>query len=750
MRLDRLRDDPRATSRVMEARKQNEEEVSMETKRTRTVCTGCHQRCGAVVYSKGNEIVRIEGDPNNPLSRGAFCGSGITQRFIHGDKNRITKPLKRIGERGEGKWEEISWDEALDMLAENVKRIREEYGPESIIVSQGTSRTTNDWGQRLKCTIGNKGWSLSPLHVCLIPNIMPHALTLGAGQMQGADVMHAKTIVLWGINPICMLSEVKDVLRNREENGAKVICIDPRFSDLAMQSDLFLQVRPGSDGALALGIMNVIIQEKLYDEEFIREWTVGFDELAEMVSEWTPEKTAEVTWIPAEQIVEAARMMGGEKPTTFYPMLGPSCMHSNAIQTGRALTCLVGVIGCIDVPGGFVFRPGGMSNPELTLIPPDWNFNSPEAKIIGGEKFPAFAAFGNSNVPYDTFEAVLTQEPWPVKMMVFVANDALNCYEAPQKVAEALRSPNLDFIAVKDFYLTPTAQLADLVLPSADWSERDTVDEEMFRGLLISSPRAVDPPGECWDDWKFYLEWGKRLDPELWPWADEKEMLLWRIKSYHGMELTWDEYVDGEYINTPASLQGMEFKKYEKGMARPDGQPGFMTPTGKIEFFSQTMAAFGYEPLPVYHEPKESPYSQPELAKDYPLILTTGFRLYSFFHSAWTNVPGQRELYPYPFVVINPEDAAAAGILEGDWTEISSPRGAIKAKAQVSYEVAKGVVALPRPGWRGSCEELDLPGYDWQDVCINNLIPGGGDTTDPSFATAPMRSTLCAIRKMEA
>ena len=722
----------------------------METKRTRTVCTGCHQRCGAIVYSRDNKIVRIEGDKASPYSHGAFCGSGVTQRFIHEDTKRVTHPLKRVGERGSGKFEQIGWDEALDMLEENVKRIREEYGPESIIVAQGTSRTTNDWGERLKSTIGTKGWNLAPLHVCLIPNIMPHALTLGAGQMQGADVSHGKTVVLWGINPICMLSDVKGMLKNRDENGAKIICIDPRFSDLAAEADLFLQVRPGSDGALALGIMNIIIQEGLYDADFIENWTYGFAELAEMVKEWTPERTEEVTWVPKEKIIEAARLMGGNKPTTFYPMLGPSCMHSNAIQSGRALACLTGLVGCLDEPGGFVFAPGPMSNSEVTLIPDNWDWNAPEAKLIGAEKYPAHAAFCNSNVPYDTFDAVMTEKPWPIKMMVFVASDPLNCYEDPKHTEAALKSPNLEFLAVKDFYLTPTAQLADLVLPSADWSERDTIDEEMFKGRIISSPRAVDPPGECWDDWKFFLEWGKRLDPEKWPWKDEREMVLWRIKVLHGLDLTWDEYVEKGYIDTPASKQGMEFKKYEKGMLRPDGQPGFMTPTGRVEFYSNVMAHFGYEPLPVYHEPKESPYSQPETAKEFPLVLTTGFRLYSFFHSAWTNVPGQRELYPYPFVLINPKDAEEAGILDGDWTEISSPRGKVKAKAQVTEEVAAGVVALPRPGWRSSCEELDLPGYNWDEVCINDLIPGGGDTTDPKFATAPMRSTLCAIRKMEA
>jgi anaerobic selenocysteine-containing dehydrogenase len=189
--------------------------------------------------------------------------------------------------------------------------------------------------------------------------------------------------------------------------------------------------------------------------------------------------------------------------------------------------------------------------------------------------------------------------------------------------------------------------------------------------------------------------------------------------------------------------------KYENGGLRPDKLRGFATPTGRIEFYSQAMQHFGYEPLPVYHEPLESPYSTPEVAKDYPLVLTTGFRLYSFFHSAWTNVPGQRELYPYPFVLINPKDAADRQILEGDWLDISSPRGTIKAKANVTEEIGVGVIALPRPGWRSACKELNLPGYDWSEVCINVLIPGEKGETDPSFASAPMRSTLCQVAKKE-
>lgn len=717
----------------------------MTVKKTRTVCTGCHARCGAIVHSEGNEIVRIEGDPDSPHSHGTFCSTGMSEKEIHNNgEGRIIYPMKRVGERGSGEWERITWDEALDTMTSKATELIEEYGTQSVIVGQGTGRTTNHWHWRLNSTLGQEGWGFGVAHVCLMPHILPNAMTLGVFNPGFGDVAHAGTAVMWGINPNYIRGQLEDIWKN-QENGAKVIVIDPRFSDLAMNADLYLRVRPGTDGALALGIMNVIIQNGWYDEDWIDKWTYGFEQLKERTAEFPVERVASITGIAVEDIEEAATLMAQHGPTAFDIFLGPGCMHTNGIQAGRAIACLQGLLGNLDVVGGLLYDPSFdiMLDDRITLCDSSLDPMRPENYHFGQEEYPLHKVFAKSNHPAETLRAVITGEPRPVKMMVFVASDPLLSFENTKLTAEALMSPNLELVVVKDFYFSPTTQFADIVLPTADWAERDTIDEEFFAGLIISTERAVDPPGECWDDWKFWLEWGKRLAPELWPWEDEKDMTLWRLKEFYDLDLTWDEYVEAAYIR-PNPL-ALEERKYASGHLRPDGAPGFATPTGRIEFYCQQLAAFGLDPIPDYEEPAEGPVSTPELAEEYPMILITGHRLYSFFHSAWTNIPMQRELYPYPFVLVNPEDARRLGISDGEWVGVESPRGKIKSKARVTHEIGEGVVAVPRPGWRDACPELDLPGYGWDQANPNILIPS--EPASKAYGMTPMRSTLCRIVK---
>ncbi len=237
-----------------------------------------------------------------------------------------------------------------------------------------------------------------------------------------------------------------------------------------------------------------------------------------------------------------------------------------------------------------------------------------------------------------------------------------------------MTSPNLDFVCVKDFYMSPTAKIADMVLPSADWSERYSYDEELDGNNLFTIDKAVDAPGECWDDWEFFLHWGKRIDPDNWPWENTQEMFLWRLKEFYGYDLTWEEFQQEPVRSTEPGGQAGERveKKYEKGLMRPDGQLGVPTPSGRIEFWCESLAAFGYDPLPDFEEPAESPVSTPELAEEYRLVVVTGIRIYSFFHSAWTNTPAQRKMYPDPFVMIHPADARKYGITDGEWVTVES------------------------------------------------------------------------------
>ncbi len=730
----------------------------MALKETRTMCTTCHSRCGVIVYSdEDNQIVKITGNPDNPKSRGTICGAGMSQREVHNNlDNRILYPMKRVdwdpnGERnpqnrGKSEFERISWDEALDILASECKRIIAEYGPEAIITGQGTGRTTNHWHCRLNSSLGLEGWSLTPTHVCLMPHILPNAFTLGIYSGASGDIKNAETVVLWGQNP-AMERAWAGVLYARQAETMKLIVIDSRFQDMSKHADIALQPFPGTDAALALAFMHEVIENEWYDKEFIDQWTYGFDQLAERVKDWTPERAAEICRLDADDIRAAARLMGTHGPVGMMIGLGPGCMHTNAIQNGRALACLQGLLGWLDKKGGITVPVSFdvMLDDRITLWDPAKHPGRPELFTFGGEEHPLYKVFGRSNDPDSVFRAIITGEPRPVKAYIAIANDPVMCYENANQTYEAMTSPNLDFICSKDFYFSSSALLADLLLPSADWSERCTYDEELDGTLIHTFDQAVKAPGECKDDWWFFLQWGKRIDPEHWPWADEKEMVLWRLKEFYGYDMTWDEFQSKpwRYMVETTGDGEVVYEKYKLGKIRPDGQPGVNTPSGRIEFWSESLAAFGYDPLPDFTWPYESPENLPELAKEYPLTAVTGIRVYSFFHSAWTNIPSQRKLYPDPFVLVHPEDALKYGITDGEWITISSPRGKIISKAMVTYECKEGCVFIPRPGWRDECKELGLPGYGWDKANGNVLVPS--NPAEPGYGATAMRSSLCKI-----
>ena len=327
----------------------------MATKVTRTICTTCHARCGALVHSDGNKIVRLEGDPNQPFSRGMFCSSGLSEKEIHEHQDRVIYPMKRVGPRGSGEWERITWDEAMDTMAKKTIEIKEKYGPESIITGQGTGRTWNHWHIRLNSTVGIEGWSMVPTHVCLMPHIVPNALTFGVFSPGFGDLVNANTTIIWGASPISLRASI-GVILDRKEQGGKLIVIDPRYTDIAKSADIFLRPRPGTDAALALALCHVLIKENLYNKEFVDKWCYGFDELAERVKDWTPERAAEITWIDAKDIVATARMLGENGPVAFYVGLGVGCMHTNSIQNGPRLGLRAGAAGTHGCQGRSVNR----------------------------------------------------------------------------------------------------------------------------------------------------------------------------------------------------------------------------------------------------------------------------------------------------------------------------------------------------------------------------------------------------------
>ena len=333
--------------------------------------------------------------------------------------------------------------------------------------------------------------------------------------------------------------------------------------------------------------------------------------------------------------------------------------------------------------------------------------------------------------------------------MISVANDPLGCFENATKIHEALMSDVLELNVNMDYFMTPGAELADIVLPAAHWSERvGNFDEELYpEPCPFNIPqKAVKAPGEAWDDWDFMRNLGKRFDPELWPWESSEEMQLWRLNEFHlipnGKEPITDYEVaakQGYFIEYGG--ESRTTRQHEKGLVK------FQTPTMRIEVYSEQMPSYGYDsPLPSYNEPFESPYSTPELYKEYDLCLTTGARDYAFYHSAWTNIAHQRILEPWPYIELNEEDARERQISEGEWLWVESLRGKIKAKARISKGVIKGAVSMCRPNYKHACKELNLPGFDWDQANPNVLTTAEG--SDPGFGAAPMRSSLCKVSKV--
>ena len=695
------------------------------------------------VYVREGKVVKLEGDPKHPHSKGMICPKGVAQTQIIYQPDRLRHPLKRIGERGEGKWQRISWDEALDTIAKKLTQVRESYGPESIVaIIGGNPRRYYAAARILTDSIGSPNWGYADAMFCWGPHIVAEAATWGPSSglrriTEGftSDIENANCIIVWGGNPVQTHTEVAKRVVKARTRGAKVIVIDPRLTATASKADLWLQLRPGTDGALALGMLNIIINERLYDADFVDKWCVGFEELKQRVQEYPLEKVAKITWVPAEDIRKAARMYATTKPAALYARVAPE-MISNSTQSIRAINLLIAITGNVDVKGGNVFQcfpagyhPRGFFHRKERRLP-----DEVEEKRLGAKEYPLLCG-PRSPVPLlhslVTIKAILTGKPYPVKAMIST-NNLLLCLPNTREVLEALKK--LDFFVVQELFLTPTAELADIVLPAAHFLE---VEENVDRYMNVIAVRrkVIEPVGECWDEMKIAFEILKRMGLKfsIWPGlegAEEWEDHLYENWQLASIGMTFDDLKKKDYIVTP-----MEYKKYDR----------ILTPSGKVELYSSIFKELGYDPLPHYVEPFESPVSTPKLTKEYPFILITGSRQLAYFHSLGHQVPWLRELVPDPLVEMHPETAEKLGIKDGDWVWIETPRmkGRVKQKAKLSLGIHPEVVNAVAHWWY---PEKPAPEYGLWESNINVIM-----SSDPPYedicGTPPMRGTLCKIYK---
>jgi anaerobic selenocysteine-containing dehydrogenase len=654
--------------------------------------------------------------------------------------------MKRAKEfRGDpSKFERITWDEAFDMIIDNYWETVNTHGVNSVSVWNGTGREVcryhfelaNDVLGTLSAVHPNSGWS------CLMPRMTVMFNCMGSAYIEydnaigfpdryddprwecprfmliwGRDQLRSNADGLWGHSTIEMM-----------KRGMKLIVVDPRANWFACRAEHHLQLRPGTDAALALGILNVIINEELYDEDFVDKWCYGFDQLRERVQEYPLEKVEQITWVKVDDIRVAARCIA-QKPSTLSIGLAVD-QNPNCFQIIHAVLSIFAICGDMDIPGGcFMGRPS-------TMNAADWGekeevesnleglakFDNLGKRPLGDDHYPANGVFTNNTHPDFTLDVLESKDglPYPIKFAYIFAHNPIACMvPQPRRWAEGLRT--IDFVAVADLVMTPTIiDCADLVLPIASFLEHDAIttnNQASQAGQVGAVSKCIEPLGECKSDAEIMIEIYNRLYPEgVRPWHT--------VEDYFTNALSRIESVDVTYPELKEKVIGqleLEYLKYEKGILRSDGQVGFNTRTGRIELYSTVFESLGEDPLPYYQEPYFSAASRLDLAEEYPLILTTGARRFTSFHSENRHIATLREIHKWPTLEINPSTAKKLGITEGAWVYIENLYGRVKQVAHLTPTVDENVVSADHAWWYPERRPEDL--YDVFESNINALIP---------------------------
>ena len=691
-----------------------------------TVCGMCNNVCGMKTYVDDGRIMKVEGLPDHVASKGGLCPKGFAALEYEYDPKRLRKPLKRKGERGQGKWGEISWDEALDIIASKLLKFRKEYGAESVVWHRGAGpRWGSNWSyvQRFMSAFGSPNVA-SHDHLCYTPRTIGHKYTYGGQPLP--DYENTNLTILWGFNPMeTSLTHHGRRVLNAAKRGVKLVVIDPRFTRTAAKADLFIQPRPGTDGALVLGVLNYIIEKGLYDKEFVDKQVQGFDALQALVEEYSLTRASEITWVPAEKIREVANLYAAASPGAVLEDGNGIEQHTNIVQTTRAIAILRAITGNIDVPGGVVF-PLPLGRRDLTLRLRMRKILARGIKSVSTH--PLYYPLWGTSTP-EVLDAIETSKPYPLKALIAQGSSIATIASSSLRVRDILRK--LDFIVVHELYMTATAELADIVLPAASFLEYPHVVDgteqvpSVDTRILALADKVVEPLGESWSDPRFIFELARRVGlEEYFPWKHEEEAINYELEP---LGLTVEELRRRPEGTAITFAPHQVYRKYEKH--------GFKTSTNKVEFYSETFKEHGYDPLPTFKEPAESPYSKPDLAEDYPLVCGTGLKPGQFTHTQFRTLPSLNLIHPHPFVEIHPDTASELDIKEGDWVFVDSPRGKIRVEARLTVGVHPKVLMVAH-GW----------GQPYASGQPDNILTDDIERCPISGATGN-RSFLCRIYK---
>lgn len=789
----------------------------MAVERIHTYCAQSKSRCGVVCTVEDGVLKKVEADPEHPNA--CICVKGTAAPEIVYSPDRLRYPMRRTRPKGDGDpgWVRISWDEALDMAASRLLEIRARYGPEAVVFGRPApgGSPANDyvgWLFRLANAFGSPN-VMATTHICNWHKDTGSRYTYGVG-IPSPDFENARCILLWGHNPHASWPAHALRISRARKRGAQVIVVDPRKVGVADSADLWLRVRPGADGALALAMLHVLLEEGLYDQSFVRDWTNApfllrmdtqrllteqelspsgdaesflvwdekeqgvvayragrgyqrdgvepaltgvyrvtladgqqvscqtvFAALRELAAQYAPERSEGTTWVPASQVREAARMFALERPSCYYTYVGLE-EHTNAMQTNRAVCLLYALTGQFDTRGSNVLFPRPPTNAIAgrELLPPE-----KAERRLGYRERPLGPAGNPGNVQaYEVYRAILEGEPYPVKAMVMFGGNPLLSNGDTLRGRAALKA--LDFYLHVDIFPSPSADFADLLLPACTSWECE----------------AVKPTFEMAEDTSTWVQLRKAVISPLHESRPDVEIIFDLARRLGLADRFWDGDVEAafNYLLQPSGITVQQLREHPVGVRVPattryrkyaeidpkTGRPrGFQTPSARVEVYSLAFARQGYPPLPVYEEPAISPYSRPDLAEKYPLVLTMS-KLVQFCHTQHRNIPRLRRQVPDPFLEVHPDTAARLGLEAEEWAVLETALGRVRLRVKFNSDLHPGVVSTQHGWWQG-CEELGLPGHDPfspEGSNVNLLIPN--DRIDPISGSVPHRSYLCRVR----
>jgi anaerobic selenocysteine-containing dehydrogenase len=680
----------------------------------------CFSCCGMVGQVRDNVLVELFGDPDSPVNQGALCLKGMAAKEMLYHPDRLVTPLIRTGKRGDGQFAPLAWDEALDMVAQKLKQTRNEVGPQGAAFILGTTKGLIDtYTERFINAFGSPNIATSG-HVCFLPRMFAGKVTHGYFPVPDYDG-NPDCIILWGGDLSgSRMPEHKKIMALKKK-GARLIVIDPYKIKAAKAADLHVAIYPGTDLMLAMGMINVIIKENLFDAHFVENQCIGFDQLATTAAEYDLDKVSQITRIPKETIQTLAVTYAGTGRAVIQ--WGNAIDHGvNSFATARAISILRAITGKLDQFGcdiGPLYPIPGTGIPEVTLANKMTDELWTRRISRGKPMLPWFKRV----LPADIIHTLNTKEPYKLSCVYVTGANPLLTFSNAANAHQAFNTA--DFMVVSDRFMTPTARMADVILPPATFMEYDSIVAPPYYSHAGVQQKLVHTNGAM-SDYDIINGLARRLGlDDLFP--SDTHQFFNLVLGPSG--LTFDEF---RKIGTLTGKR--EEKKYLEN--------GFLTSSGKVELFSEFLDNAGFSPLPAF-------IREQTVSDDWPLILTSSKS--SFFrHSDNRQLEMLRSAHAEPIVKIHPETAKKFQVPDDEMITIETQNGAIQQKVKVTKDIMPDVVIADFGWWfpednKDSSKDADS---GWKRSNIN-ILTSDQPPFSPETGSACFRDIPCRIRKGE-